>query len=301
MNQHTLSQPFTLTGKGLHTGLNITATFCPAPANSGIVWVRTDLESPVAIAALAANVTATERGTVIANGNATVSTIEHAMAALMAYGIDNCRIEINAPEMPILDGSARYIVAAIEQAGIQEQDAPRRYFEVTTPIHWEQNGSRIDLLPCDHFCAEVHIDFNSAVLPAQTASIDTLHQFANELSQARTFVFVREIAPLLAHNLIKGGDLDNAIVIYDQEMPQSAIDSLCQLLSIPSIHIEKLGYLNPKPLVYDNEPARHKLLDLIGDLSLIGMPIKGKIIAHKPGHTFNTQVAKHLIELNTNK
>lgn len=296
MVQHTLAQAFTLNGKGLHTGLQITAKFCPAAENAGIKLIRTDLPNQPVIEALASNVAATERGTVVANGNAAVSTIEHAMAALMAYGIDNCTIEINAPEMPILDGSAQWIVAAIKEAGIVAQEAPRRYFEVKEKMEFEHNGSSITLLPSDHFSAEVHVDFHSPILPPQVATLESLTDFENEIAAARTFVFVREIAPLLQHNLIKGGDLDNAIVIYDKEMSQQEVDNLCKLLNIPPIEISELGYLNRKPLVFENEPARHKLLDIIGDLSLIGLPIKGKVIAQKPGHTFNTRVAKLLLE-----
>lgn len=295
MVQHTLAQAFTLNGKGLHTGVQITATFCPAAENTGIQLVRTDLAGSPVIPALASYVTATERGTVVANGSAAVSTIEHAMAALMAFGIDNCTIQINAPEMPILDGSASFIVTAIKQAGIVAQQAARRYFEVTEKMEFEHNGSSITLLPDDHFSAEVHIDFNSPILPPQVATLASLANFEDEIAAARTFVFVREIAPLLQHNLIKGGDLDNAIVIYDKEMSQQEVDNLCGLLNIPHIQLTELGYLNRKPLVFDNEPARHKLLDIIGDLSLIGLPIKGKVIAHKPGHTFNTQVAKLIL------
>lgn len=295
MTQHTLANAFTLSGKGLHTGLQISAKFNPAPDNTGIVFQRIDLPGKPTIPALATHVIATERGTVIANGEATVSTIEHAMAALMAHGIDNCLIEINAPEMPILDGSSFFVVNAIQKAGIVAQDTPRQYFEVTEKIEFEHNGTSITLLPDNQFTAEVAVDFNSAVLPAQKASICSLQAFDKELAAARTFVFVREIAPLLQHNLIKGGDLDNAIVIYDKEMSQQEVDNLCQLLNIPTIHLNQLGYLNRKPLVFENEPARHKLLDLIGDLALIGMPIKGKVIGIKPGHTFNTQVAKQLL------
>lgn len=295
MIQHTLAQSFTLCGKGLHTGLQIRATFLPAAEDTGIRLVRTDLDGQPEIQALATNVVATERGTVIANGNATVSTIEHAMAALMAHKIDNCRIELDAPEMPILDGSAFYIVNAIQKAGIIAQNKPRNYFEVKEEIHFEHHGSSISILPADYFSAEVHIDFNSPILPAQSATLEHLDLFDQEIAEARTFVFVREIAPLLQHNLIKGGDLDNAIVIYDQPMPQENINRLCQLLGIPSIELSNLGFLNRKPLTSDNEPARHKLLDVIGDLALIGMPIKGKVIAHKPGHHFNTNVAKAIL------
>jgi UDP-3-O-[3-hydroxymyristoyl] N-acetylglucosamine deacetylase/3-hydroxyacyl-[acyl-carrier-protein] dehydratase len=261
--QHTLKESFTLSSIGLHTGLQISAKFCPAAENTGIKLIRTDLPNQPVIEALASNVAATERGTVVANGNAAVSTIEHAMAALMAFGIDNCTIQINAPEMPILDGSASLIVTAIKEAGIVAQQAPRRYFEVTEKMEFEHNGSSITLLPDDHFSAEVHIDFHSPILPPQVATLVSFADFEKEIAAARTFVFVREIAPLLQHNLIKGGDLDNAIVIYDKEMSQQEVDNLCSLLNIPTIQLTELGFLNRKPLVFENEPARHKLLDII--------------------------------------
>lgn len=299
--QHTLAQAFTLSGKGLHTGLHITATFCPAEENSGIRFVRIDMPEKPVIKALASNVTATERGTVIASQGATISTIEHAMAALMAHGIDNCLIEIDAPEMPILDGSAYFIIQAIKKAGVVAQNAPRQYFEVTEKMEFEHNGSSITFLPNDTFTAEVHVDFNSCILLPQLAVLNSLQDFDNEIAAARTFVFVREIAPLLQHNLIKGGDLDNAIVIYDKEMPQQEVNNLCNLLNIEPIELTNLGYLNRRPLVFENEPARHKLLDIIGDLALIGKPIKGKVIATKPGHTFNTQVAKNILQNNLTK
>ena len=295
--QSTIGNSFTLSGKGLHTGLNINANFLPAKENTGIVFRRVDLEEPVEIPALASYVSATERGTVLKKDNASVSTIEHIMSAFMAHGIDNCIIEVNAPEVPILDGSAKYVVEAINKVGIKELDAERKYFEVKEEMTFTNGTSTIKLLPADDFCAEVTVDFNSPILKRQSASICGFADYDKEISTARTFVFVREIALLLQHNLIKGGDLDNAIVIYDQPLPKDAITAICKELKVPAIEVEDLGYLNHRPLEWENEPARHKLLDLIGDMSLVGCPIKGKIIAEKPGHGYNTFVAQEILKL----
>lgn len=295
--QSTIGNSFTLSGKGLHTGLNIKVNFLPAEPNTGIVFRRVDLEQQVEIPALATYVSATERGTVLKKDNASVSTIEHIMSTFMAHGIDNCIIEVNAPEVPILDGSAKYVVEAINNVGVKELDAERNYFEVTEEMTFTNGTSTIKLLPADDFCAEVTVDFNSPILKRQSASICGFTDFDKEISSARTFVFVREIALLLQHNLIKGGDLDNAIVIYDQPLPKDAITAICKEIGVPAIEVEDLGYLNHRPLEWENEPARHKLLDLIGDLSLIGRPIKGKIIAEKPGHGYNTFVAQEILKL----
>ncbi|MBR6686893.1 MAG: UDP-3-O-acyl-N-acetylglucosamine deacetylase, partial [Paludibacteraceae bacterium] len=223
--------------------------------------------------------------------------IEHIMSAFMAHGIDNCIIEVNAPEVPILDGSAKLVVEAINKVGIKELDAEKKYYEVKEEMTFTNGNSTIKLLPADEFCAEVTIDFNSPILKRQTASICGFTNYDKEISSARTFVFVREIALLLQHNLIKGGDLDNAIVIYDQPLNKEAITDICNKLGVPVIEVEDLGYLNHRPLEWDNEPARHKLLDLIGDLSLIGCTIKGKILAEKPGHGYNTFVAQEILKL----
>lgn len=295
--QFTINEPFSLSGKGLHTGLNINAKFIPAKENTGIIFRRIDLEEPVDIPALASYVSATERGTVLKKGDASVSTIEHIMSAFMAHGIDNCIIEVNAPEVPILDGSAKLVVEAINKVGIKELDAEKKYYEVKEEMTFTNGNSTIRLLPADDFCAEVTIDFNSPILKRQTASICGFTNYDKEISSARTFVFVREIALLLQHNLIKGGDLDNAIVIYDQPLSKDTITAICKELNIPVIDVEDLGYLNHRPLEWENEPARHKLLDLIGDLSLIGRPIKGKILAEKPGHGYNTFVAQEILKL----
>lgn len=297
MKQHTLKKSFTLEGKGLHTGLQISVNFLPADANSGINFVRVDLEGKPVVPALACNVAATERGTVVKCGNAQISTIEHTMAALMACGIDNCTIEVNAPEVPILDGSAIIILEAIKKAGIEEQDAERKYMEITRSQYFKfPNGSEIAVLPADKFSIESTVDFGSDILKKQTAILNDICEFEKEIAKARTFVFVREIEPLLKMGLIRGGDLDNAIVIYDRQMNQESMDNLANLLGVGAVSAENLGYLNKRPLVWEDEPARHKLLDIIGDLSLIGCPLKAKVVAYKPGHGVNTQVAKTLFE-----
>ncbi len=289
MNQKTLNGEFTLTGKGLHTGLEITARFMPAPDNHGYKFKRVDLEGQPEIDALAENVVATNRGTVIAKGEARVSTIEHAMAALYAAGVDNVLIEVNAPEMPILDGSARYYCEEIARVGLQDQKADKDFFYIKSAT-----GSSILVLPDDEFSADVKIDFNSVVLNNQFATLDTMDNFASEIGSSRTFVFVREIEPLVKGNLIKGGDLDNAIVIYDTPMEQSELDRLADLMNVPRKDVSEFGYINDAPLTNENEPARHKLLDLIGDIALIGRPLKGRVIATRPGHSINTTFAKKI-------
>ena len=296
MNQKTLNGEFTLTGKGLHTGLEITARFMPAPDNHGYKFKRVDLEGQPEIDALAENVVATNRGTVIAKGEARVSTIEHAMAALYAAGVDNVLIEVNAPEMPILDGSARYYCEEIARVGLQDQKADKDFFYIKSKIEVrdEATGSSILVLPDDEFSADVKIDFKSVVLNNQFATLDTMDNFASEIGSSRTFVFVREIEPLVKGNLIKGGDLDNAIVIYDTPMEQSELDRLADLMNVPRKDVSEFGYINDAPLTNENEPARHKLLDLIGDIALIGRPLKGRVIATRPGHSINTTFAKKI-------
>lgn len=296
MNQKTLNGEFMLTGKGLHTGLEITARFKPAPENHGYKFKRVDLEGEPVIDALAENVVDTNRGTVIAKGEARVSTIEHSMAALYAAGIDNVLIEVNAPEMPILDGSARAYCEAIESVGIREQNADKDFYIIKSKLEVrdDTSGSSILVLPDDDFSVDVKIDFHSPVLNNQFASLENLADFPSEISASRTFVFVREIEPLVKGNLIKGGDLDNAIVIYDTPMEQSELDRLADLMNVPHKDVSMFGYINDTPLTSENEPARHKLLDLIGDIALIGRPLKGRIIATRPGHSINTTFAKKI-------
>ena len=281
-------------GKGLHTGLDIEITFNPAPENHGYKIKRTDLEGQPVIDALAEHVVATQRGTVLKKNDVQVSTIEHAMAALYALEIDNCLIEVNAPEFPILDGSARYFVEGIQKVGSVEQNAPRDYYIVKHKIEVkdEESGASLIILPDEKFSVNVLISFDSPVLNNQFASMNDLSEFPSELAASRTFVFVREIEMLLNNNLIKGGDLDNAIVIYDQKLPQESLDKLADMMNVPHLNLKELGYINHEPLVFDNEPARHKLLDVIGDVALIGKPIRGRIIATRPGHKINNQFAR---------
>ncbi len=299
MKQRTLKRPFTLSGKGLHTGLQIEATFGPAEVGTGYVFKRVDLDGAPMIEAVAENVVETKRGTVIAqrgNKDVRVSTIEHALAALYAAGIDNCLIEVNAPELPILDGSAIQWCEQIEQAGYVEQEAEKEYYIVKQRIKVvdPETGSSLIVLPDDELSIDTMIEFNSPVLSNQFASLDHIDRFRDEIAGCRTFVFVREVMPLLQLNLIKGGDLDNAIVIYDTPMAQDELDKLADLMGVPRKPAEQLGYLNDKPLAFTNEPARHKLLDVLGDLALIGRPLKGRIVATRPGHSLNTQLSKKI-------
>ena len=292
--QKTLAASFSLNGKGLHTGLDIEISFNPAPENHGYKIKRVDLEDQPIIDALAENVTFTQRGTVLNKRGVQVSTIEHAMAALYAAEIDNCLIEVNAPEFPILDGSARYYSEGISNVGVVEQNAPKDYYIVKHKIEVkdEETGSSLVILPDDKFCVDTLISFDSPILPNQFASMNDLHEFSTEFAASRTFVFVREVEMLVNNNLIKGGDLDNAIVIYDQKISQESLDKLADMLNIPHKDVHELGYINNKPLVYDNEPARHKLIDIIGDLALIGKPIRGRVIATRPGHNINNKLAR---------
>lgn len=294
MQQLTLKDPFTVKGKGLHSGLDIVATFKPASENTGYVIRRIDIEDAPEIPAVAENVVDTQRGTVVGRGDVRVSTVEHALAALYAAGVDNCVIEVNGPEFPILDGSAIVYVNAIEQVGLQEQAADKDFYIIKekTQFKDEASGSMLTMYPDDGFSVECMVEYNSPVLPNQFAVLDDLAEFKQEVASARTFVFVREIEELLKYNLIKGGDLDNAIVIYDQEIPQDKIDEICDIVKVPHMHLSKLGYINPKPLIWDNEPARHKLMDIIGDLALIGRPIRGRVVAIRPGHTINNKFTR---------
>lgn len=294
LKQNTLKEQFSLSGKGLHTGLSLTVTFMPAPPNHGYKIQRVDMPGQPVMDAVAENVTDTQRGTVLGKGDMRCSTVEHAMAALYALGLDNVLIQVNGPEFPILDGSAEMYVQEIQRVGIQEQDAPKDFYYITKKMEFrdEATGACITLLPDEDFSITSMISFESKVLSSQFATLDNMDKFATEVAAARTFVFVREIEPLLMAGLIKGGDLDNAIVIYEHETTQENLDKLCQLTGAERHIASELGYLQHKPLVWENEPARHKLLDIIGDMALIGKPIKGRIIATKPGHTINNMFAR---------
>ena len=288
--QKTLAGSFSLFGKGLHTGLNLTVTFNPAPENSGYKIQRIDLEGEPIIQAIAENVVDTSRGTVVANGEARCSTIEHAMAALYALGIDNCLIQVNGPEFPILDGSSIMYVENIRRVGVVEQNAPKDFYVIKKKIEFrdDETGSSIIILPDEQFSITTMISFDSQFINSQFATLDNMDDFTEHIAPARTFVFVREIEPLLKAGLIKGGDLDNAIVIYEKEISQEALDRLADH------DATALGYIQDRPLVWQNEPARHKLLDIIGDMALIGRPIKGRIIATRPGHTINNKFARQM-------
>ena len=296
MKQLTLSQSFTLSGKGLHTGAMVDATVMPAPEGHGYKFQRTDLEGEPVIDALAENVLSTQRGTVLGRGDVTVSTVEHLLAALYACGVDNALIRVNAPEAPILDGSSRLWLEAIEAAGLTEQKADKDYYIVKHKIEVadEESGSKILILPDDEFSVEVKVNFESPVLSNQYASMEHIEDFGSEIAGSRTFVFVREIEPLVNAGYIKGGDLDNAIVIYDSPMSQESLDKIADLMGVEHHTVGGFGYINTTPLAHDNEPARHKLLDVIGDMALIGRPLKGKVIATKPGHAINTRIAKEI-------
>ncbi|MBQ8283391.1 MAG: bifunctional UDP-3-O-[Paraprevotella sp.] len=294
MKQTTLQGSFSLCGKGLHTGLNLTVTFNPAPENHGYKIQRIDLEGMPIIDAIAENVIETTRGTVLGRGEARCSTIEHAFAALYAMGVDNCLLQVNGPEVPILDGSAEIYVQHIKRVGIAEQNAAKDYYIINKKLEVkdEETGACITILPDEQFSITAMIAFNSKVLSSQFATLDNMENFETEIAPCRTFVFVREIEQLLAAGLIKGGDLDNAIVIYENEMSQERLNQLADTIGVPHHDATEKGYLNHKPLTWENEPARHKLLDIIGDMALIGKPIKGRIIATRPGHTINNKFAR---------
>ena len=292
--QKTLKGSFSLFGKGLHTGLNLTVTFNPAPENTGYKIQRIDLEGQPIIDAIAENVVDTQRGTVLAKGEARVSTVEHGMAALYALGIDNCLIQVNGPEFPILDGSAEMYVKKIQEIGIVDQNAEKDYYIIRhkTEVKDEETGSVITILPDEQFSITAMCSFNSKFINSQFATLDNMDNFPTEIAAARTFVFVRDIMPLLQANLIKGGDMDNAIVIYERQVDQPTLDKLADLLKVPHMDANHIGYIQHRPLMWENECTRHKLLDIIGDMALIGKPIKGRIIATRPGHTINNKFAR---------
>jgi UDP-3-O-[3-hydroxymyristoyl] N-acetylglucosamine deacetylase/3-hydroxyacyl-[acyl-carrier-protein] dehydratase len=294
--QRTLKGSFSLYGKGLHTGLSLTVTFNPAPENTGYKIQRIDVEGQPVIDAIADNVVDTQRGTVVAKGDIRVSTIEHGMSALYALGIDNCLIQVNGPEFPILDGSADMYVKKIQEIGIAEQNAEKDYYIIRHKIEIKDDntGSTITILPDDDFSITAMCSFNSKFINSQFATLDNMEDYAKGISPARTFVFVRDIVPLLEANLIKGGDLDNAIVIYEQEVSQEKLDQLADVLKVARMDAKKIGYIQHKPLMWENECTRHKLLDIIGDMALIGKPIKGRIIATRPGHTINNKFARQM-------
>ncbi len=298
VKQNTIAYPVTVTGKGLHTGVEVSLTFKPAPENFGFRFKRIDLEGEPVIEASVSKVRGTARGTVLQDGDVSISTIEHAMSALISSDIDNVLMEINGSEVPIMDGCALSFVEALQEAGVVEQNAEREYFVVKKKItyHNQSTGSEITIVPDENLSIDVLISYNSSVLGNQFASYDSASEYATEIAPSRTFVFVRELEALLKNNLVKGGDLDNAIVIMDQEMHQDELNRIADLFHHEHIQVNEIGILNNLKLRFDNECARHKVLDLIGDLALLGKRIKGRIIARRPGHLANTEFTKLLMK-----
>jgi len=295
--QRTLARPFSIHGRGLHTGVDVTMTFLPAPENHGFKFRRTDLPGQPIIEADADLVVDTSRGTLLEKNGARIGTIEHSLAALVGMGLDNVLIDVNNEEAPIIDGSARVFVEGIEQAGIVSQKEERRYLEIKEKIVFrdEKTGSELIALPDEDYALNVNIAFNSRVLNNQFAVLNSIAGFRKEISMCRTFVFLHELEFLLKHNnLIKGGDLSSAIVIIDKDMSQEELDRLADLFNHERVAVKKEGILNNVDLHFDNECARHKLLDVIGDLALTGRHIRGRIIATKPGHGANTAMARAL-------
>ncbi len=292
--QRTLAKEVSLNGKGLHTGLSVTITFKPAPANHGYKFCRTDLPGMPVIDALAENVTETSRGTTLVQNGASVSTVEHALSALYGLQVDNAIIELDGPEAPIMGGAASIFTEAIRSVGFKEQKEERNYFVVKQKITYSDEEHGVDLIvyPDDHLSINVLIDYNSRILGNQYAILDSIDDFEKEICKSRTFVFFHELEPLHRIGLIKGGDLDNAVVILEKEVEQEEIDRIAKLFNRPGITKHTAGILNNTELRYPNEPARHKLLDIMGDLALVGQPIKGKIVATRPGHFANTHLAK---------
>ncbi|NOY37983.1 MAG: bifunctional UDP-3-O-[3-hydroxymyristoyl] N-acetylglucosamine deacetylase/3-hydroxyacyl-ACP dehydratase [Chlorobi bacterium] len=292
--QKTITSEISLTGKGLHTGIDVTLTFKPASAGHGYVFCRSDLPDKPLIHAVAENVVETTRGTTLEENGVKVATIEHVLAALNGLGIDNALIEIKGPEAPIMGGSSLKFVEALRKAGIKELDAEKDYFIVTEKITFsdEERGADLIVYPDDHLSINVLIDYNSRVLGNQYAILNHPEEFEREIANCRTFVFFHELEGLARMNKIKGGDMDNAIVILDRKVEQAEIDRIADLFHKPHIKANSEGVLNNIDLHYPNEPARHKLLDLMGDIALVGKPLKGKIVATRPGHKANTEFAR---------
>jgi len=292
--QKTIKKPISFSGRGLHTGVEVEMIFQPAPANYGIQFIRTDLNDKPVIRALAENVVESWRGTTLEENGVRAATIEHVVSSLYGLGVDNICIELNGPEAPILDGSAKHITEGILKAGITELEEEKVFYEISEKIEYkdEEHGIEIVAFPDDKLKIDIQIDYNSQVLGFQYANLNGLDNFATEVAPARTFVFLHELEYLLKNNLIKGGDLDNAIIIIDRKVTQQELDHLADLFNKPKIKVQSKGILNNVKLNFSNEAARHKLLDFMGDLALIGLPIKARIIATRPGHYANNQFAR---------
>lgn len=293
-NQKTIKRPVSLAGVGLHTGQEVNLTFRPAPINYGRRFVRVDLDGRPEIEAFVENVVDTARGTSIASNGAKVQTVEHVLAAVAGSGIDNIIIEVDQAETPIMDGSSRYFLEALDECGIQEQPALKEYLELRTPVFYEEPENKIEMvaMPYPRFKVTTMINFETKVLGAQYAIMENIEDFRREISMCRTFVFLHELEFLLKNELIRGGDLNNAIVFVNRAVSQDELNRLAKLFNKPSVEVLNEGILNNLELHFENEPARHKLLDVVGDLSLLGKPIKAHIIARRPGHTANAKFAQ---------
>ncbi|MFP5437776.1 MAG: bifunctional UDP-3-O-[3-hydroxymyristoyl] N-acetylglucosamine deacetylase/3-hydroxyacyl-ACP dehydratase [Bacteroidia bacterium] len=299
VKQTTIKSEISLKGVGLHTGKEVTMTFKPAPVNNGFTFVRVDLEGQPVIEADANYVVNTQRGTNLEKKGVKIQTSEHVLAAFVGCDVDNVIIELDASEPPIMDGSSKFFVEAIEKVGVEEQDAERNVYVVKEVISYtdENTGSEIIVMPADDYQVTTMVDFGTKVLGTQNATLKSLADFKTEISDARTFSFLHELETLLEHGLIKGGDLNNAIVYVDKEISEETMERLKVAFGKDSITVKPNGILDNLTLHYPNEAARHKLLDVIGDLALIGTRIKGKVIANKPGHFVNTQFAKKLSKI----
>ena len=299
VKQKTIKSEISLTGVGLHTGKEVKMTFKPAPANNGFTFVRVDLEGQPVIEADANYVVNTQRGTNLEKLGVQIQTPEHVLAALTGCDLDNVIIELNASELPIMDGSSKFFVEAIEKAGVEEQDAKRNVYVVKEVISFtdEATGSEILVMPSDNYCITTMVDFGTKILGTQNATMKSLSEFKDEFSDSRTFSFLHELEALLNNGLIKGGDLNNAIVYVDKEISAATMDNLKKAFGKENLTVKPNGILDNLTLHYPNEAARHKLLDVVGDLSLIGTRIQGKVIANKPGHYVNTQFAKKLAKI----
>ncbi len=295
--QNTISKSVTISGTGLHTGQLGEMTLHSAPVNHGVKFRRVDIESKPVIPADINLVVSTARGTTLSKNGTSIFTIEHVLAALTGLGIDNVLIDLNIEEIPIKDGSAKSFVEAIKEAGIVEQNAKRKYFEITEPIVYKSpdGNARLLIEPADEFSITVEIDYETDVLGKQTAVLNKIDDFEKEIAPSRTFVFLHELEILLNDNLIKGGNLNNAIVFVNRSVSQEELDNLAELFNKPKIKVKPNGILNNLDLIFKNEAARHKLLDVIGDLSLLGMPLKGRVVAYKPGHQANTEFTKKIL------
>jgi len=294
--QHTIAEPIHISGTGLHTGINVDMILHPANPGFGYQFQRSDLPNKPIIKADCDLVTDTARGTTLEQDGVKISTVEHVLAALVGMGVDNCLLEINGPEMPIMDGSSQPFVELIEKAGVVEQDAAKVWYSIDENIYYYDEKKRVEMvaMPSMNYEVTTLIDFNSPVLGTQHAGLKKISDFKNEIAPCRTFCFLHELEMLLDHNLIKGGDLNNAIVVVDKPVGEAEMKRLKKIFGREQIEVKSEGYLNNLELRFPNEPARHKLLDVAGDLALIGYPIKGRIIANRPGHSTNVEFAKKI-------